>query len=369
MVARPADIRIAAALMWSVLPFGLLVTAANGLAVQQVRHRLPATPPTQNADSVRFAIEQFPAFGLRRTLVIAAGFLLAGLIYCVLAWAVRRGNLRWPAAVMLLAGALVVMYALGCRWAYYNDPVITFRSQILEVPPGVFGNTSPWNMESVAPEWYRPALAWLLIFSAVSQFAAVVLVTRTEAVVWMSKPAARSSDDADAGTRRAAWLLMCALGFVTLYVVVNAVAIRLAAAATPPLATGEGLVNEEGSTHLQNLAVAIVFAVWVVPLAKYGASLLKRRTKPGAVAMIGALSFMYLLTMWWSVKAHPMTWFDQDLLEHQPGWHQPVLYGVFAGAVLSHLTALITLARCSVRLNPGRGGEPRLEPTTPGAAS
>ncbi|MGH3392356.1 MAG: hypothetical protein ACRDOO_26090 [Actinomadura sp.] len=340
--------------MWSVLPFGLLVTAVNGLAVQQVRHRLPVTPPEANADTVRFAIEQFPVFGLRRTLVIAAGFLPAALVYCVLAWAVRRGDLRWPSAVILSAGVLVVVYALGCGWVYDHDPVIDFRSQVLEVPPGVAGNVSPWNMESVAPGWYRAALAWLLILSVVAQCAAVVLVTRAGAVGWMSRPAATSGGDVDAGTRRAALLLMSALGFVAAYAVVNAAAIRLAASGTPPLATREGPLSVESGTHLQNLEVAILLAVWAVPLATYGVALLRRRARPGAVAMIGCLSPGYLLTLWWFTVTHPMTWesygeYNAALREHQPGWHEPVLYGLLAAAVLVHLAALGALARCGVR--------------------
>ncbi|MQA96056.1 MAG: hypothetical protein GEV11_15900 [Streptosporangiales bacterium] len=322
MSPPPGVILFAVRLMWSVLPFGLLVTAANALAV----HRTAERPATARPGAVPSALEFLDTWAWGRTAAIAAGFCVAAVIYGFLARTVRRGPRGHPAAVMVLSGVFAVAFGLGCLWVWETMPL-------------------------AAPSWYRPVLAGLLGAAAGAQLLAVVLLTRTRAGVWVSRLGMGGRDDpdaVDAGTRRAARLLVGALGFVAAYAAVTAAAVQLAAAANT-----DGHNDLLSSVHATNLMVSGFIALWTLPFAVHGMVLLRRharRAKPLALASTGGFSVLYLLLFWYLSENNAATSFfffdDQSMLtSHVPDWHVPVLYGIVGIAAVAQLTALVTLAR------------------------
>ncbi|TDC77226.1 hypothetical protein [Actinomadura sp. 7K507] len=112
----------------------------------------------------------------------------AALLFAAVARAVRRGPFRWPAALLLAAGALTAVYLVGLFQVLVHDPVNDFTSQSFETPDSPGLSTSPWLMETVSPGWYFPALSVVLIAAAAAPVAACVLLTRPRATSWIAGP-------------------------------------------------------------------------------------------------------------------------------------------------------------------------------------
>src|SRR5262245_38097086 len=125
--------RVAATLMWTALPFGVIVTGFNIAGFVQTRANLP------RAD--------FADFGSHRIFSIAGFLAVAALVFGLLGGAVRRGRWRRPAGLLLLIGAVPVTFCVGLYLAFFNNPVTGFQGP---------GNIQPLVMHAAKPAWYLP---------------------------------------------------------------------------------------------------------------------------------------------------------------------------------------------------------------------
>ncbi|MDL4814154.1 hypothetical protein [Actinomadura opuntiae] len=344
------------------LLFALLISAVNGLAVFQVRHRLSTTSPETIDHPIGDAVARYSAFGVQRTLEIAAVLVAAGLVWSVLGWAVWRGRLRRPGAIAVPAGVLVAMQVFACFIVYEVGPVSGFTDR-----PNTRITFEAYVTDEANPAWYQPTLTVLLVLSLIAQIAAVAVLSGKETAGWVCGPAALCDTRADLRARCAGGLLVCTLGFAAAYVIVTAIAIEVAMSAAPeakkrPGPRELGYINGSWSVHMENLHLSVLFAIWAVPLTVCGVVLLRYGASLATMVVVGALSPFYAATMWMFVSLLTMDTEDASpLLSYLPHWREPVLHGFRAGAIGCQLLALTILACCPIRQRTQRSEEPQPE--------
>ena len=328
-------------LLLASLPAGLLVMLIGLLGYVRTKAALPHTPPEVNVEYLPYAMEAFADFAPRRIMLIAGFFAAATLVFAALARAVRRGAFRWPAQLLLAAGALTAVYLAGLVAVLAHDPVHAFSEQNYEVPDVDALARSPWDMGAVSPGWYFPALSVALIAAAAAPVAACVLLTRLAATSWI--PGAGTGAISERGDLTGALLLVSTPALVVLHLVVNRVAIEAAARAGGDYAM-ESAPTAASATYLVTAYLAIVAVGWAV----VGFRLPNWRASPGVLPLAGALLVVHLLTLWlaWYYQPLGSASFADDqsgLLDNRPSWHAPALAVFIALAAAWPITALLGL--------------------------
>lgn len=345
---RLRNVGTSTALMLAVLPYGLIITVLNFVAVAHTRAALPHAPVYTNARDVGIALRQFTEFGWTRSLAVAAFFGATAVVFGVLAWLVRRGGWRWPAAVLVPTGMFSAAYVVGLCQVFLLNPVSDYRYQDLPNGGGV-----PWAMSEQSPVWYLPALGAVLALAALTQVVALVLLTRTGRAARAGKPVGMGA----VLTARPVPLLL-ALAFAMIFTVANYAAIWSAENVLRGHRAGPALfrdVVEAQRDHAVVLAVALGLATVcmavVVLWARHGG-------RPVAAAIAGVLSVPYALILVLSWRFRPLTpsWYPDDqsgLTAARPDWHPPVLASLLAVAALGLLGYLFSVVRAA---GPGRSG-------------
>ncbi|MFI0479497.1 hypothetical protein [Actinomadura sp. 9N215] len=284
--------------MLAALPAGVLVTVIDLIAFGRTKAALPGARPSVNADVVDLALAEYAEFGARRIMFIAGFFAVAVLVFGALAWVVRRGAFRRPAAVLLAAGTLTAIYLVGLFLVFVRDPVHDFGTQHVERPDGGLAGV-PWAMDTVSPGWYRPALAAVVIGAAVAAIAACVLLARSRGSSWI---AGRGGVEISArGHRTSTSMLMAAPAVVVLYAAVNLAAITAAAHG------GNEYVDEAaGISRGIMSAVTAILAVVTAGWTTIGIFLRHGRAWPVSMVAAGALLIVHLLVLWLAWDYQPL---------------------------------------------------------------
>ncbi|WP_141704141.1 hypothetical protein [Planobispora rosea] len=183
--APPHHVRTTIALLHSVFPYGLAVTAIILIAATQTHTAMQEIPVTVNDDAVPAALHQFGPFVSGRVLSVALFFGLSALVFATLAVKLRAAWNRVPDSlgarrrsplISPLTGLSGLAYLAGLVLTYLRDPVRDYRDQPVALDDGL--TAMPFDMGATAPGWYLPALAVTLLAAAVTQGVAVVLVVR-----------------------------------------------------------------------------------------------------------------------------------------------------------------------------------------------
>ncbi|GAA2590437.1 hypothetical protein SMC26_06100 [Actinomadura fulvescens] len=335
-----------ALLLLAVLPAGLLVMLIDLLAYTRTKATLPGARPNVNADAVGPALAAFADFGPHRLTLIAGFFAAATLAFATLAWVLRRGAFRWPAALLLAAGTLTAAYLAGLFQVFAHDPVHDFTGQVVDTP-GPGSATVPWAMDTLSPDWYIPALAAVLIAAAAAPVAACALLSRPRATSWIA--GGRTVVVSVRAHRRSA-LLLTLMPATTpiLYAAVNLVAIAAAAHAGD---ASDGAADISRRIAIAMTAVlAVVAAGWTI----LGVRLRYVRAWPASLPAAGALLVVHLLVLRlvWDYQPLGHTAFPDDqsgLLENRPSWHAPGLALTVGLAAVWPVAALLGMATAGRR--------------------
>lgn len=170
---RPTrQLRVAAALMLSALPFGLVITVINFVAIAQrldFAARQGFSPileanPRFSGEAVLRSAER-NAWG--HALWVALFFGCAAAVFGGLLWWLRRDRWRRPRALLVPGGFASAIYWLSLVLVFLVDPArVRLTTSYEDVPDSI-------------PGWYLPALGTLLALAATTQLAALVLLART----------------------------------------------------------------------------------------------------------------------------------------------------------------------------------------------
>ncbi|WUI00807.1 hypothetical protein OHR68_03030 [Spirillospora sp. NBC_00431] len=338
-------------LLLAALPAGLLVTLIDVFAFSRTKAALPDARPSVNAHAVDPALAEFAEFGPHRITLIAGFFAVATLMFAALAWTVRRGAFRRPAALLLAAGTLTAIYLTGLFLVYAHDPVHDFSAQHIQEPEGGLAGV-PWAMDTVSPGWYGPALAAVVIAAATAAVAGCVLLTRARTSSWI---AGRSVVEISARRHRTSTLMLMSMpAMAVLYAAVNLAAITAAANGR-----NEFVDEAAGISRGINFAVTSILIVVAAGWTITGVCLRHGRTWPGALAAAGALLIVHLLALRlaWDYQPLGSDAFADDqsgLLENRPSWHAPALALTLGLAAAWPLAALLGPAALTRRTPAGQ---------------
>ncbi|WP_433511323.1 hypothetical protein ACQP2T_47000 [Nonomuraea sp. CA-143628] len=120
MIAMNRRVRAATMLMWSILPFGAIVTALN-IAVCASVEAVARKALSQNRDYLDYGMAHFDAVAWGRTQGIAVFFVLAALAIGAIAWLIRRQ--QRSDLIALLVGPLSLTYVFWLWHVHKSNPV------------------------------------------------------------------------------------------------------------------------------------------------------------------------------------------------------------------------------------------------------
>ncbi|MFF0307031.1 hypothetical protein ACFYSC_06370 [Streptosporangium sp. NPDC004379] len=344
----PRQVRVATALLWSVVPYGLAVTVLNGVALVMTDRRLPQAPVTMNADAVPVALREFAGFAWGRTALIALFFAVAAVASGLLARAARRGVRRRSGRIPLFAGLLAIPYTIGLALAGGLNPVLAYQSRLFRVGDGSLAAGAPFDMAAAAPSWYLLPLAALLATGWACQLAGMILLTRPATVGWYA------GQETAAPARQPRTVLTAALGpvFVAVIAAYNQAAIWLTENAADRAASVGSVASVADSARHAALIQSALLGVPAVALAILRVHPLLW-TRPAALFASGVLTVLYLLALTPAQLANPLSTGvlpdDQSgFSEHIPPWYLPALTVIQVLAALTQLAALAERSRGSL---------------------
>ncbi|MEU7746320.1 hypothetical protein [Nonomuraea sp. NPDC049158] len=169
------SVRAATALMWSILPFGAIVTALN-IAVCASVEAVARKALSQSRDYLDYGMAHFDTVAWGRTQGIAVFFILAALAIGAIAWLIRRQ--RRFNLVALLVGPLSLTYVFWVWHVHMSNPVADdVLWKIQEFDPAL-----PLTSDTLLPGWYQPTLTVTLLAAAAAQLSALALLIWSRAL-------------------------------------------------------------------------------------------------------------------------------------------------------------------------------------------
>ncbi|MEU7828331.1 MULTISPECIES: hypothetical protein [unclassified Nonomuraea] len=326
-------VRAATALMWSILPFGAIVTALN-IAVCASVEAVARKALAQSRDYLDYGMTHFDTVAWGRTQGIAVFFVLAALAIGAIAWLIRRQ--RRFNLVALLVGPLSLTYVFWVWNIHMSNPVADdVLWKIQELAPAL-----PLTSDTLLPGWYQPTLTVTLLAAAAAQLSALALL------IWSR---ALRRIPAEGGLWRGKVLALIGPACAAAYAAINFAGIWLADLSVGP---GDGTDSTIAAAWIWTSGIALVFGVLGTVLAAIDLSLLRGRAKAykTLLSLSVALTLLYcliLLLAWQYDLSEPM---DETtgFTDYRPWWRTPGVITVAVVAAMAQLDVLRLIVRSRI---------------------
>ncbi|MFF5212717.1 hypothetical protein [Streptosporangium sp. NPDC000396] len=326
------SVRAATALMWSILPFGAVVTALNIAACADVE-AAARKALSQSRDYLEYGMGHFDTVAWGRTQGVAAFFVLAAVLIGALARLIRRRE-RYN-LVALLMGPLSLAYVFWLWHVHASNPVaddVLWQIQELDSALSLTSHT-------LLPHWYQPALTVTLLAAAAAQLSALALLIYSKALRRVQ---------ADDGLWRGKVLALTGPACAAAYAVVNFAGIWVADLEVGPGDVDWMIVN----TWTWISRIALTLGVLGTLLAAVDISLLLGRIRAYKMMLFlsGALTLLYwliLLLAWRYDLAEPRD-DTTGFTDYRPWWRTPGVITIVAVAATARLGVLFLMIRSSI---------------------